>query len=150
MLLSDVLLSPKGRLSIAGFWGVVIGTVFTTFVIGFLLNRLPYLIRQSHMVIDPQLLLGLDFIAKPQNIALIVVAPLLWVSFATFLKRLHDRNRSAWWLLLLCVPIIGWLWLATEVGFLVGTRGHNRFGPSPVWLQADRLMAAADADEDMA
>jgi uncharacterized membrane protein YhaH (DUF805 family) len=27
-------------------------------------------------------------------------------------RRLHDVNRTAWWLLLLVVPVVGWLVLA--------------------------------------
>ncbi len=46
------------------------------------------------------------------------------------IRRLHDTDRSAWWLLLVFLPIIGWIWLfvlyVTE-----GTRGPNRFGPDP-------------------
>ena len=43
-------------------------------------------------------------------------------------RRLHDADHSAWSLLLVLVPIVGWIvlitWLAT-----VGTESHNRFGP---------------------
>lgn len=43
-------------------------------------------------------------------------------------RRLHDIDRSGWWLLLYFVPLLGWLlllvWACTR-----GTRGPNRFGP---------------------
>lgn len=46
-------------------------------------------------------------------------------------RRLHDRDMSAWWLLLGLVPLIGFLVLlyfyATK-----GTDGPNRFGPDPL------------------
>jgi len=61
----------------------------------------------------------------------------LW-NFATLLpglavgvRRLHDTNRSAWWLLLLLVPLIGWIVL-TILLCLEGSPGYNRFGPSPL------------------
>lgn len=43
---------------------------------------------------------------------------------------MHDTNRSAWWLLLILLPIIGWIWLFV-LYVLEGTRGPNRFGPDP-------------------
>ncbi|MGW8191293.1 DUF805 domain-containing protein [uncultured Sphingomonas sp.] len=55
---------------------------------------------------------------------------LLIPSFTVTFRRLHDTDRSAWWMLLVFLPIIGWIWLfvlyVTE-----GTRGPNRFGPDP-------------------
>ncbi|HWA46305.1 MAG TPA: DUF805 domain-containing protein [Hypericibacter adhaerens] len=47
-------------------------------------------------------------------------------------KRWHDRNKSAWWILINFVPIIGSLWALIECGFLRGTVGDNRFGPDPL------------------
>jgi uncharacterized membrane protein YhaH (DUF805 family) len=46
-------------------------------------------------------------------------------------RRLHDRDMSAWWLLLWFIPVIGWLVL---LWFYVtpGTPGPNRFGPDPL------------------
>ncbi|WP_230353685.1 DUF805 domain-containing protein [Lelliottia sp. WAP21] len=57
--------------------------------------------------------------------------------FATFIptwavtfRRLHDTERSAWWLLLIVIPVIGPLVLLC---FLCeqGTVGDNRFGANP-------------------
>jgi len=44
-------------------------------------------------------------------------------SIAVGVRRLHDTDRSGWWLLL---PIVNIVFLALE-----GHPGHNRFGPSP-------------------
>ena len=46
-------------------------------------------------------------------------------------RRLHDRDMSAWWLLLYLIPLIGFLVL---LYFYVtkGTDGPNRFGPDPL------------------
>ena len=54
----------------------------------------------------------------------------LYATFAVQVKRWHDRNKSGWWALITLVPVIGWLWVLIECGFLEGTRGDNRFGPS--------------------
>ena len=50
---------------------------------------------------------------------------------AVAVRRLHDTDRSGWWLLLVFLPLIGGIVLFV---FLVmgGTRGPNRFGPDPV------------------
>ena len=56
---------------------------------------------------------------------------LLWPMLAVQAKRWHDRDKSAWWLLMGFIPVVGWLWALIENGFLVGTIGANRFGPAP-------------------
>lgn len=56
----------------------------------------------------------------------------IWPSLMVGIKRCHDRNRSGWFLLLSFLPVIGWIWLLIELGFLRGTVGPNRFGPDPV------------------
>jgi uncharacterized membrane protein YhaH (DUF805 family) len=55
----------------------------------------------------------------------------LWTSLAVAMKRCHDRDRSAWFLLIGLIPIVGGIWLLVELGFLRGTVGDNRFGPDP-------------------
>ncbi|MGL6311069.1 DUF805 domain-containing protein [Aeromonas sp. 95A] len=51
-------------------------------------------------------------------------------SLAVASRRLHDTDRSAWWLLLGLIPIIGTLVL---IYFMVcnGQKGPNRFGDDP-------------------
>ena len=46
-------------------------------------------------------------------------------------RRLHDLDKSGWWLLLVLIPILGALVL---LFFFVqkGTEGDNRFGPDPL------------------
>ena len=48
-------------------------------------------------------------------------------SLAVGARRLHDTDRSGWWLLLWFIPLIGWIIL---IVFLCqrGTEGPNRFG----------------------
>ncbi|EBV1259688.1 DUF805 domain-containing protein [Salmonella enterica subsp. enterica serovar Enteritidis] len=50
--------------------------------------------------------------------------------WAVQFRRLHDTDRSAWWLLLLLIPIIGWL-IIIAFNCQNGTPGDNRFGPDP-------------------
>jgi uncharacterized membrane protein YhaH (DUF805 family) len=80
----------------------------------------------------------------------------LWIYLATTIKRLHDRNRRGWWIILFffvpglfdqfadllpdtnwAVAVawtfhIQWLWGFVEMFLLRGTSGANRFGPDPL------------------
>jgi len=56
----------------------------------------------------------------------------IWPSICIYGKRFHDRNKSAWWIMIAFVPIIGALWLLIECGFLRGTEGSNDFGQDPI------------------
>lgn len=51
---------------------------------------------------------------------------LLWLSFASILRRLHARNKSGWWSLPYLVPFLGWGWMYIECGFL-----KDRAPPAP-------------------
>lgn len=64
-------------------------------------------------------------------IYLVIVFVAVWVSVALQVKRWHDRDKSWFWVFINFVPIIGGLWALVECGFLDGTQGPNRFGPSP-------------------
>ena len=55
----------------------------------------------------------------------------IYISLALGAKRCHDRDKSAWFLAIGLIPLIGAIWLLVELGFLDGTQGPNRFGPSP-------------------
>ncbi len=50
-----------------------------------------------------------------------------WGGLATTTKRLHDRGRSGWFLLIALVPLVG-LWVLVEVGFLRGDESPNQYG----------------------
>lgn len=47
---------------------------------------------------------------------------------AASVKRLHDRNRSGWFILISLIPFVGNIWLMIELLFLKGTKGSNMFG----------------------
>lgn len=65
---------------------------------------------------------------------IVYVLALILPAFALALRRLHDTDRSAWWILISLVPLIGSLIL---IVFLVlpSTPGENRFGPMPTNLK---------------
>ena len=85
--------------------------------------------------------LVMDLVAGSDDSAAAVVATLglLLPSLAVSVRRLHDIDKSGWFLLLWFIPLIGWIvlivWACRR-----GTVGPNRFGPDPF----DMLPAAAD------
>jgi len=64
--------------------------------------------------------------------SLAVIIPGLAVS----VRRLHDIGKSGWMLLIVLIPIIGWIWLL----FLMVTDsnpGENQYGPYPPEIPAN-------------
>jgi uncharacterized membrane protein YhaH (DUF805 family) len=126
------------------------------------INRLPYWIGSLLLVAVSMVLVfialgslatGPGFSAAVVIVALLAVA-LIWPGLAIAAKRLHDRNKSAWWLLVFYVlpgvlNSIGQglgdlvvvfslagaaisIWALIELGFLRGTPGPNDYGPDPL------------------
>jgi uncharacterized membrane protein YhaH (DUF805 family) len=113
-------------------------------------------------------------IAAPLFIVAVVLVLIPWLmwGFAIHTERLHDRDKSAWWLALFyLLPAIltqsqkffGFagtmgatlhfaltlaafaltIWGFVEIGCLRGTPGHNSYGPDP--LIEERRMRAVTA-----
>ena len=75
-------------------------------------------------------IVGTGGILGPYGVLTMVVAlGLLLPLIAAGVRRLHDTDRSGWWLLIAIIPLIGLVLLY----FLVseGTKGDNRFGANP-------------------
>ncbi len=72
----------------------------------------------------------------------IATLALLLPGIAVGVRRLHDTERSGWWMLLILVPLVGAIvlivWFATR-----GTVGQNRFGADPLSGQASLTHAQA-------
>ncbi len=62
---------------------------------------------------------------------LIFVLATLAPSICVAIRRMHDKDKSGWWLLIGLVPIIGALYLL-YLFVTRGTEGENRFGPDPL------------------
>lgn len=73
-------------------------------------------------------------------ISVLVILGLFVPSLAAGVRRLHDTDRSGWWLLISFIPILGTIvlivFLATE-----GTRGPNRYGEDPKGFGAEQAAA---------
>jgi uncharacterized membrane protein YhaH (DUF805 family) len=76
-------------------------------------------------------LMGLDGTVGPYGIITLVFGlAMLLPSIAAGVRRLHDTDRSGWWMLIAFVPLVGVIVLLV-VFVLEGTQGENRFGPDP-------------------
>jgi uncharacterized membrane protein YhaH (DUF805 family) len=85
----------------------------------------------------------------------ILLILMTWSGLAVGVKRLHDRDKSGWWILLFWLGpgvLGGWhtapgmggsfvlslaaggiaIWGLVELGCLPGTPGPNRYGPDPL------------------
>jgi uncharacterized membrane protein YhaH (DUF805 family) len=51
-------------------------------------------------------------------------------TLAVMVRRLHDRDHTGWWVLILLIPIIGFLVMLVFT-LSEGTRGPNRHGADP-------------------
>jgi len=63
-------------------------------------------------------------------LGLVYSLAVLLPGIAVTIRRLHDTDRSGWWLLIIFVPIIGAIVLLVFM-ILDSTTGQNRFGPNP-------------------
>jgi uncharacterized membrane protein YhaH (DUF805 family) len=71
-------------------------------------------------------LLGSSYFVLYSLYCLAVLIP----SIAVAVRRLHDTNRSGWWLLINLIPLIGWI---IFIVFAVqdSQPGTNQYGPNP-------------------
>ncbi len=123
MPLFDLFFSLRGRVGRGDWWyaTLLVLSVFTTF----------------YILLDAIGLRILSWVFYP---------PLYWTLLAVAAKRFHDRGRSGWWLLLLVVPIIGFLWLIWNLGFRAGDPVENRHGAVPNREEMDYLSVAEPAN----
>ena len=85
-------------------------------------------------------MLGLGQAVGPYGVLMCVFALAMLVpSIAAGIRRLHDTDRSGWWLLIGLVPLIGAIVL---IVFFVsqGTQGPNKYGDDPYAGGASRAM----------
>jgi uncharacterized membrane protein YhaH (DUF805 family) len=88
------------------------------------------------MYIVAAILVGIVGAVLGETASSIVMLPLLLVvlgiivpSLAVTVRRLHDQDRSGWWILINFVPFGGIVLLVFM--FLEGTNGPNQYGPDP-------------------
>ena len=55
-----------------------------------------------------------------------IIVPMFAVTF----RRLHDTDKSAWWMLISFIPLVGGIVLLIFT-VMEGTKGTNKYGPDP-------------------
>jgi uncharacterized membrane protein YhaH (DUF805 family) len=82
------------------------------------------------------IILALVFVGKIVRSTNLGLLPTLYIlamivpSLAGVVRRLHDTNRSGWWLFINFVPVVGPLILLSFT-LTKGNAGENRFGSDP-------------------
>ena len=112
----------SGRAPRREYWFFVLFSVVIGFVLGIIDG-----------IVGTTLSLGTDPMGQPVLIGilgLIFNLALLIPSFNIGVRRLHDTGKSAWWILIALIPLIGALVL---LYFLVipSQEGDNQYGPYP-------------------
>ena len=122
-----LLTSFQGRINRKPYWlaaiavGVAFGVLF--YLIGALFGTFTPTDEPGNY--------GMQFSPVGWVLVVIAYAALLWAGVALAVKRLHDRNRSGWFYLLMLVPLVN-IWIAIEILFLRGTEGSNQNGADPL------------------
>ncbi len=93
-----------GRANRSEFWYFVLFNFIISLVIGFVAGMI-------HLSI-----LGTIY-------SLAVLVP----GIAIGVRRMHDINKSGWWVLIGLIPLIGWIWFIV-LAATKGTEGENDFG----------------------
>jgi uncharacterized membrane protein YhaH (DUF805 family) len=107
----------QGRAARPEYWWWVLATLILFIALG-ILDGVIFAPMMGHEAFSEDAGQPLSFLAS---------LALLLPNLAVAVRRLHDTDRSGWWLLLGFIPLIGTLVL---LFFMVqrGTDGANRFG----------------------
>jgi uncharacterized membrane protein YhaH (DUF805 family) len=169
----------EGRINRAKYWSAGLIIIGSALCLGMLLFAVAKLFGNGaplsfafhgsdvFRIVDPvSYRLAIDGLRKADLTSTATLLPLLfrvivtpvvvWCCAAILIKRLHDRNKSGWWMVLFfvvpglftqfedrlgdsnAIAILGLvasvvsLWGFIEIACLGGTGGPNRFGPDPL------------------
>ncbi|MDR3376054.1 MAG: DUF805 domain-containing protein [Ancalomicrobiaceae bacterium] len=121
--------SFQGRIGRKTFW---LSYVLLQTIIIIVVAAIGGFLAQTMMSINDQ---GMPVFQPPFYVFLaisgIIYIFLLIGGLAGAVKRLHDRDRTGWFIFIQLIPIVGPIWFIVEVGFLRGTQGPNRYGVDP-------------------
>jgi uncharacterized membrane protein YhaH (DUF805 family) len=157
-----------GRINRAKFWAALLIVMFGMIMLGGLAAAVGIVPRKTTFslstddlfrVVDPASYRSWSWswTGMPSLLVKVIATSLfLWVYFALSIKRLHDRDKSGWWMVpffilpglydqfadrlpdsyFMMVPaLIGfglYFWGFIEICFLRGSSKTNRFGPDPL------------------
>ncbi len=109
-----------GRASRSDYWWWVLAYVLALFAIGLV----------DTFVIAPSLGFNITDENAGQPLSMLFVLAMFLPNLAVSVRRLHDLNKSGWWLLLGLLPVVGVLVLLYWI-IQRGTEGSNDFGSDP-------------------
>ncbi|TDF38165.1 DUF805 domain-containing protein [Alteromonadaceae bacterium M269] len=112
--ISEILFSFQGRIRRKTYWLSILSLTLGYGIFIFLVAFIGALIGLTEAVLSV--------------VTMVLYIPLFWASLAIAAKRWHDRNKSAWWILIGIIPIIGAIWAFVENGFLQGDIESNNYG----------------------
>jgi uncharacterized membrane protein YhaH (DUF805 family) len=85
--------------------------------------------------------IAIDAAIGKQIISSLFGLAVLLPGLAVTVRRLHDLDRTGWWIFLGLIPLVGAIiliiWFCSK-----GTDGPNRFGPDPLGGLAPQMRAA--------
>ena len=161
------LFSFKGRINRAKLWLALLVILCWMFFLGVLAavaasifggaKSFSFGVNDIFLVLDPETYRSLSKADLfPLFVKLIGTPLFVWIYFATSIKRLHDRDKSGWWMLpFFVIPglyneladrldlsyatlplglaaFVLCIWGFVEMYCLKGSRKTNRFGPNPL------------------
>ena len=161
------LFSFEGRINRAKFWLAMLNMLclmmllaLSIITVGKLFggpSSFSFRVEDIFGALDPESYRSLSTTGLGPAVIKAIGTPLfLSIYLATSIKRLHDRNKSAWWMMLFFlfpglfdqfadrlgdsypvifvgfVSFVFLVWGFIELGFLRGTKGPNRFGTDPL------------------
>jgi uncharacterized membrane protein YhaH (DUF805 family) len=123
MSISSLLWSWEGRIGRARFWLGVLLVILMSIAFGVVASLFGIAIDTGTGAVAEEIsAAGVLYLLA----AFVVVA---YAQLAVYAKRFHDRGKSAWWVLIALVPVIGFFWILIELGMLPGDPGPNAYGP---------------------
>lgn len=109
-----LLFSPSGRASRRDYW------------LGIAINFVVLLTLVAVTPTTTDTATG-EPISDPNFLSTLLVLLFIWIGFVVSAKRYHDRGKPAWWVLIILIPIIGFVWQIFELGLLPGDPGPNQY-----------------------
>ena len=89
-------------------------------------------LSENSSAISPTFVIGLTLLSA-------------WVSFASTVKRFHDRDKSGTWYLVNFVPF-GGFWILVECGVLAGTDEANFYGEPGSGMSSESTSSGLDRE----
>ncbi|MGW1543995.1 DUF805 domain-containing protein [Streptomyces sp. NPDC002309] len=72
----------------------------------------------------------IDVLINMQIVSLVLALGLFLPSLSITIRRLHDTDRSGWWILIGLIPLVGGIVLLV-FACTDGKPGDNKYGPNP-------------------